>query len=92
MTRDEIKKAMEWESFDYPQIEIAITRIEKIAAEAVKREREACATVCRERAMKCEHEAQEASANGEQDESVSLRATAWQLTVCAAKIEARGRA
>ena len=46
MTRDEIRKAMEWELFNYPQIEIAITRIEKVAAEAVKQEREACAQVC----------------------------------------------
>ena len=43
MTRDEIRKAMEWEYFDYPQIEIAITRIEKIIAEVVERERKACA-------------------------------------------------
>ena len=53
-------------------------------------EREACAQVCQERAEKCEREAQEASANGEQDESVSLRATAWQMTICAKRIRARG--
>lgn len=46
MTRDEIKKAMEWESFNYPQIEIAITRIEKLVNEAAKLEREACAAIC----------------------------------------------
>lgn len=89
MTRDEIKKAMEWESFDYPQIEIAITRIEKLVNEAVKREREACAQVCQERAEKCEREAQIAGAAHEHDEAVSLRATAWQLTVCANRISKR---
>ena len=65
--------------------------IAKAVSDAIFAEREACATVCREGATKCEHEAQEASANGEQDESVSLRATAWQLTVCANRIEARNQ-
>ena len=100
MTRDEIIKALGVAS---GQMTVTLgayiaaapvwdlQTIERVVDEAVKQEREACATVCRERAMKCEHEAQEASANGEQDESVSLRATAWQMTICAKRIRARSQ-
>lgn len=59
--------------------------------EAQAAEREACAQVCQERAEKCEREAQIAGAAHEHDEAVSLRATAWQITVCAKRILARGQ-
>ena len=65
--------------------------IAKAVSDAIFAEREACATVCREGATKCEHEAQIAGAAHEHDEAVSLRATAWQLTVCANRIEARNQ-
>ena len=54
------------------------------------KEREACAMVCDDRVMRCEKEAQEAIINGEHDEVSSIRSTAWQISVCAAMIRARG--
>jgi len=55
-------------------------------------EREACAKVCSDRAMHCELEAQRAIENGEHDEVSAIRSTAWQISVCAADIRARGQA
>ena len=65
--------------------------LEQFARLIAKAEREACAAICREGATKCGHEAQIAGAAHEHDEAVSLRATAWQLTVCANRIEARNK-
>ena len=59
--------------------------------DACAAEREACAIVCRERAERFESAAQRADARGAHDEAVSLRATEWQLTVCANKIEKRSQ-
>ena len=58
---------------------------------AVEREREACAQVCSDRAMHCESDAQRAIENGEHDEVSAIRATAWQISVCAADIRTRGK-
>ena len=53
-------------------------------------EREACAKVCDDKAMYCEEKAQEAIEAGEHDEVNAIRSTAWQISVCAAAIRARG--
>ena len=58
--------------------------------EAQQEEREACAQICDARAEKIEQAANDAALNGEREEISSLRATAWQLSVCAAAIRARG--
>lgn len=52
-------------------------------------EREACAKVCSDRAMRCELEAIQAIENGEDDESSAIRSTAWQISVCADAIRKR---
>jgi len=59
---------------------------------AVIAEREACAKVCDGKAMRCETRAQEAIEAGEHDEVSAIRSTAWQISVCAAAIRARGAA
>jgi len=59
---------------------------------AVIAEREACAKVCDDKAMRCETRAQEAIEAGEHDEVSAIRSTAWQISVCAAAIRARGAA
>ena len=59
---------------------------------AVIAEREACAKVCDDKAMHCEAKAQEAIEAGEHDEVSAIRSTAWQISVCAAAIRARGAA
>ena len=55
---------------------------------AVWAEREACARVCDERAMKNEH----ACEGLDDEDATSLRSAAWQMSVCAAAIRARGAA
>lgn len=59
---------------------------------AVIAEREACAKVCDDKAMRCETRAQEAIEAGEHDEVSAIRSTAWQISVCADAIRARGAA
>lgn len=66
--------------------------VQRIQQEAAAAEREACAMVCSGRAMQCESEAQRAIENGEHDEVSAIRSTAWQISVCAAVIRARGNA
>ena len=61
------------------------------AAEIAEAEREACAKVCEEEAMRREKAAQACAENGEQDEIDGILSTAWQITVCAARIRARGK-
>ena len=62
----------------------------KLVADAISHEREACAKVCEDKAMYCETKAQEAIEAGEHDEVSAIRSTAWQISVCAAAIRARG--
>ena len=66
------------------------SRIDKLIADAVAAEREACAKVCDDKAMHCKTKAQEAIDAGEHDEVSAIRSTAWQISVCAAAIRARG--
>lgn len=63
-----------------------VERPHTYAVEQVAAERERCAKVCRERAMKMEAEAQRAGDAGEHDEVSALRATAWQLVVAEREI------
>ena len=56
----------------------------------VKAEREACAKVCDERAMRCEKAMQDRIEAGEHDDALALRSTAWKISACAAVIRARG--
>lgn len=56
------------------------------ARAAVATEREACAMVCDARAERNEEEA----AVADEDEQSNLRSAAWQMSVCAAEIRARG--
>lgn len=67
-----------------------IAELERFAALVAAAERDACAKVCSDRAMRCELEANQAMENGERDESSALRSTAWQISVCADAIRARG--
>ena len=71
----------------------AIAEIERLrqhavvlAATAEEVERERCAKVNRDRAMKIEADAQRASDAGDHDEVSALRATAWQLIVAEREI------
>ena len=54
---------------------------------AVLAEREACAQICDERAMKNEI----ACADADQEDATSLRSAAWQMSICAAAIRARSK-
>jgi len=65
---------------------------ERFAALVAAAEREACAKVCEDKSMHCEKKAQEAIEAGEHDEVIAIRSTAWQISVCAAAIRARGQA
>ena len=66
--------------------------IKRAEARGAAAEREACAKVCEDKAMHCETKAQEAIEAGEHDEVSAIRSTAWQISVCAAAIRARGQA
>lgn len=67
--------------------------LERLVATAYARgvtdERDACAKVCDDKAMRCETKAQEAIEAGENDEVSAIRSTAWQISVCGAAIRAR---
>ena len=69
-----------------------IARADDEVQRALIAEREACAKVCDDKAMRCETRAQEAIEAGEHDEVSAIRSTAWQISVCAAAIRARGAA
>jgi hypothetical protein len=56
------------------------------AAAGAAAEREACAKVCDDEALRCEAAVQRA----EPDEVSAIRLTAWKISVCAAAIRARG--
>lgn len=71
---------------DKEDMEWSVKSAEPVAA----KEREACAQICDARAEKIEQAANDAALKGEREEISSLRATAWQLSVCAAAIRARG--
>ena len=58
----------------------------RFAALVAAAEREACAKVCDARTLKNERACDGADA----DETISLRSAAWQISVCAAEIRARG--
>lgn len=62
----------------------------KLVADAVAVEREACAKLCQDKAMRLETKAQEAIEAGEHGEVNAIRSTAFQISVCAAAIRARG--
>lgn len=62
----------------------------QFARAIAERERDACAMVCDDRSMRCEKEAQEVIINGEYEEVSYIRSTAWQISICAASIRARG--
>lgn len=62
----------------------------KLVADAISHEREACAKLCQDKAMRLETKAQEAIEAGEHGEVNAIRSTAWQISVCAAAIRARG--
>lgn len=70
-------------------VAVEATCREQIEA-AVAAEREACHSVCYDEAMRCAQAAQQCDADGESDEAISLRATAWKINVCAQAIRARG--
>lgn len=79
------KKLSDWISDGIARADVDVQR-------AVIAEREACAKVCDDKAMLCEAKAQEAIEAGERDEVSAIRSTAWQISVCAAAIRARGAA
>lgn len=87
MTRDDILRMAREAKLPDPMVFYA--SIERFAALVAAAEREACAKVCSDRAMRCESEAQRAIENGEHDEVSAIRSTAWQISVCAAAIRAR---
>lgn len=60
-----------------------------VAAKASKEERDACEKVCISKAEAMEREAN--SENCEKDDVVSLRSSAWLISVCAALIRGRGK-
>lgn len=64
--------------------------LERFAALVAAAEREACAQVCDDKAAHLEMKAQEVIEAGEHDEVSAIRSTAWQLSVCADAIRARG--
>lgn len=65
---------------------------ERFAALVAAAEREACAKVCSDKALRCEAEAQRAIDNGEHDEVSAIRSAAWQISICATAIRQRGAA
>ena len=65
-------------------------RVRRLIAEAVKRERAACAKVCKDHALRYGEAAEQAIKDGEHDDVSSIRATAWQLTVASSDIINRG--
>ena len=65
--------------------------LERFAALVAAHEREACAKLCEDKAMRLETKAQEAIEAGEHGEVNAIRSTAWQISVCAAEIRARGQ-
>ena len=60
----------------------------RVAIQVAAAEREACARVCDDKALRMEREAADAGA----DDAISLRSSAWLISVCAAAIRARGQA
>ncbi len=92
--QSEGKKLSDWitqrmEQAVHPKV-TGIARADVDVQRAVIAEREACAKVCDDKAMRCETRAQEAIEAGEYDEVSAIRSTAWQISVCAAAIRARG--
>lgn len=70
----------------------AVAAWERFAALVAAKEREACAQVCSDKALRCEAEAQRAIDNGEHDEVSAIRSAAWQISTCAAAIRKLGAA
>lgn len=98
MNREEvIRMAREAEIIDFrdasddPHVAQMVEFLERFAALVVASEREACARVCSDRAMRCELEAIQAIENGEDDESSAIRSTAWQISLCADAIRKRSK-
>lgn len=94
MTRDEIiAMATEAGLNSYriaPSEAVAVWK--RFAALVAAKEREACAKVCSDKALRCEAEAQRAIDNGEHDEVSAIRSAAWQISICATAIRQRGAA
>ena len=70
---------------------VAFEAMHRMVEMAIAEEREACAKVCEDKAMRLETKAQEAIEAGEHGEVNAIRSTAWQISVCAAEIRARGQ-
>lgn len=68
---------------DYGSTPLELLRFAELVSAS---EREACAKVCDELAMKNENAAQEAESD---DDATGLRAAAWQISICAAAIRNR---
>ncbi len=68
-------------------VPVTMEQIERFAALVAADEREACAKVCDDEALRCEAAVQRA----EPDEVSAIRSTAWKISVCAATIRARGQ-
>jgi len=97
MTRDEIiymaKEAGSVSATFWPDDFTGLMSVfERFAAIVAAAEREACAKVCSDKALRCEAEAQRAIDNGEHDEVSAIRSAAWQISTCAADIRQRGAA
>ncbi len=93
MTRDEIiRMALDAGLYSgNPRIpgtgNMILTRLQRFANLVAAAEREQCAKVCDDRAMANENAANECN---DKDAISSLRSAAWQMTVCAEAIRARG--
>ena len=95
MTKDQVISlyvlANGWNPEGWPNTVSELQRFANLIEDQARiNEREACAKVCDAKAMHCETKAQEAIKNGEHDEVSAIRSTAWQISVCAADIRARG--
>ena len=64
--------------------------VQQIQAEAVAIEREACARINSEKSHRLAQEAEQAAEEGDHDTCASNQAAAFLLSVCAARIRARG--
>ena len=75
--------------FGSDDLSVSVEWLVRFADAIAEAEREECAKVCEEEAMRREKAAQACAENGEQDEVDGILSTAWQITVCAARIRAR---
>lgn len=90
MTRDDLSRIAQEADAAHDPVRVT-PFLERFAALVAAAEREACAKVCSDRAMRCELEAIQAIENGECDEASAIRSTAWQISVCADAIRKRSK-